>query len=66
METTLNFEGSLTELLEHVRNKFPEIDWSIHESEAYFTGYYILGRTGEQKITIEVKEEGKAYELAIQ
>lgn len=65
METSLHFEGDLEALLKHVKSSFPQIDWSIHESEAYFTGRYILGKSGTQRITIEVVTEGEEYELAL-
>lgn len=65
METTLNFNGSLDQLLVEVKNNFPLINWAIHESDAYFTGTYILGKTETQKITIEVEVECESYEVAI-
>jgi hypothetical protein len=65
IEIPIHFQGSLSELLSEIQSKFPSINWSIHESEAYFTGRYILGKLGTTKITIEAVEENRKYELSL-
>ena len=53
-------------LAEHVT----EAHWSVHESDAYYEGRYILGEmqgaSGRLKITLESTGDSGVYELALQ
>mgnify|MGYP001563193609 CR=1 FL=1 len=68
-EALINSELTLDALRDLLSEKVAEVNWTIHESEAYYQGRYIHGEvpasTSPCKITIEITDPG-SYELAFQ